>query len=135
VRSWTIGAWEDKPAMTIWMDGRSHPGEYDLHTRSGFTTGRWEGNTLVARTTHLKAGLLRRVGAPVSPVAVPPIGPPCITTFEGVDAGAGVPYYLPEKNPFVGELTTKYGIPRDAVLGMPERLYPEYRKKLSPPGR
>ena len=116
--------------MTIWMDGRPHPGEYDLHTRSGFTTGRWEGNTLVARTTHMKAGLLRRVGAPVSdratmttrlsrhgdilavlviiedpdylaepwllsktfqvsPVAVPPIGPPCITTFEGVDAGRG----------------------------------------------
>ena len=66
VRSWTIGAWEDKPIMTIWMDGRPHPSEYDLHTRSGFTTGRWEGTTLVARTTHMKEGLLRRVGAPVS---------------------------------------------------------------------
>ena len=176
VRSWTIGAWEDKPSMTIWMDGRPHPTEYDLHTRSGFTTGRWEGNTLVARTTHLKAGQLRRVGAPVgdratmttrfsrhgdilavlviiedadhlaepwlisktfqvSPFAVPPIGPPCITTFEGVEAGASVPHYLPEKNPFVDEMTKKYGVPRDAVIGVPETLYPEYRKKLAPPPR
>lgn len=68
-----------------------------------------------------------------SPVSVPPIGRPCISTFEGVDAGAGVPHYFPEKNPFVDELTTKYGVPRDAVIGMPETLYPEYRKKLPPP--
>jgi hypothetical protein len=63
--SYTIGAWEDKPAMTIWMDGRPHPSEYDLHTRSGFTTGRWEGSTLVARTTHMKAGFLKKIGAPI----------------------------------------------------------------------
>ncbi len=173
VRSWTIGAWEDKPIMTIWMDGRPHPSEYDLHTRSGFTTGRWEGTTLVARTTHMKEGLLRRVGAPVSdratmttrltrhgdflavlviiedpdylaepwlvsktfqvsPTAVPAIGPPCITTFEGVDPDAGVPHYLPEKNPFVDELTKKFGVPHDAIIGMPETLYPEYRKKFAP---
>jgi len=173
VQSWTIGAWEDKPSMTIWMDGRPHPSNYALHTRSGFTTGRWEGNTLVARTTHMKAGLLRRVGAPVSdratmttrlsrhgdilavlviiedpdylaepwlisktfqvsPVTVPPIGPPCISTFEGVDARASVPHYLPEKNPFVDEMTKQLGVPRDAVVGMPETLYPEYRKKLAP---
>ena len=172
VRSWTIGAWEDKPVMKIWMDGRPHPSEYDLHTRSGFTTGRWEGNTLVAHTTHMKAGLLRRVGAPVSdhatmttrlsrhadvlavlviiedpdylaeplllsktfqasPNAVPAIGPPCISTFEGVEPGASVPHFLPEKNPYVDEMTKKHGVPRDAVVGMPETLYPEYRKKMT----
>ena len=27
-------------------------------------------------------------------------------------------------------MTTKYHIPREAVLGQPETLYPEYRKKL-----
>ena len=142
-----------------------------MHTRSGFTTGRWEGTTLVARTTHMKEGLLRRVGAPVSdratmttrftrhgdflavlviiedpdylaepwlvsktfqvsPTTVPAIGPPCITTFEGVDPDAGVPHYLPEKNPFVDELTKRFGVPRDAIIGMPETIYPEYRKKL-----
>jgi hypothetical protein len=173
VRSWTIGAWEDKPIMTIWMDGRPHPSEHDLHTRSGFTTGRWEGTTLVARTTHLKEGLLRRVGAPVSdraimttrftrhgdilavlviiedpdylaepwlvsktfqvsPTPIPAIGPPCISTFEGVDPDASVPHYLPEKNPFVDEMTKRYGVPRDAVIGLPETLYPEYRKKMTP---
>ena len=56
-----------RQAVDKHLDGRAaHPSEYDLHTRSGFTTGRWDGNTLVARTTHMKAGLLRRVGAPVS---------------------------------------------------------------------
>ncbi len=55
-------------------------------------------------------------------------GPPCVTTFEG---GTGeVPHYLPEKNPFVGEMTEKFGVPREAVLGFPETLYPEYRKKF-----
>ena len=32
----------------------------------GFTTGRWEGNTLVTTTTHMKASMIRRNGAPVS---------------------------------------------------------------------
>jgi hypothetical protein len=41
-----------------------------------------------------------------------------------------VPHYLPEKNPFVDEMTTKYHVPRDAALGVPETLYPEYRKKI-----
>ena len=41
-----------------------------------------------------------------------------------------MPHYVPEKNPFVDELTRLYGIPRDATLGGAETLYPEYRKKL-----
>jgi hypothetical protein len=40
------------------------------------------------------------------------------------------PHYLPEKNPFVNEMTTRFGVPREAVLGTPETLYPEYGKKL-----
>lgn len=173
VLSYTIGAWEDKPAMTIWMDGRPHPSEYDLHTRAGFTTGRWEGNALVARTTHMKAGFLKKIGAPssdratmttrfyrhgdvltvlaviedpvylaepwilsksfqVSPTPVSPIGPPCVTTFEGREVGESVPHYLPEKNPFVDEMTKRFSVPREAVLGVPETLYPEYRKKIAP---
>ncbi|MBI4263975.1 MAG: hypothetical protein HY657_06355 [Acidobacteria bacterium] len=47
---------------TIWMDGRPHPPEEAAHTWAGFSTGRWEGNTLVVRTTHLKQGWLRRNG-------------------------------------------------------------------------
>src|SRR5690242_14016165 len=66
VISYTIGAWEDRAPLTIWMDGRSHPSKYAEHTRSGFTTGRWEGNVLVANTTHMQAGFLRKTGAPSS---------------------------------------------------------------------
>jgi hypothetical protein len=51
---------------TIWMDGRPHPPEYALHTRGGFSTGRWAGNTLVVTTTHLKEAYLTRAGVPRS---------------------------------------------------------------------
>ncbi|MGH9148121.1 MAG: hypothetical protein ACRD1Q_15525, partial [Vicinamibacterales bacterium] len=44
----------------IWMDGRPHPPEYTAHTWQGFSTGRWEGDTLIVTTTHLKAGWIRR---------------------------------------------------------------------------
>jgi hypothetical protein len=168
VVSYTIGGWEDRAPLTIWMDGRPHPSKYAEHTRSGFTTGAWEGNTLVAYTTHMKAGFLRKTGAPSSDEAtmttrfyrygdimtvlavvedpiylaepwmlsksfqlsvapVSPIGPPCVTTYEA-SVGESVPHYPPEKNPFVDEMTVKYGVPRDAAIGKPETLYPEYRK-------
>lgn len=171
VISYTIGAWEDRPPLTIWMDGRPHPSKYAEHTRAGFTTGKWEGNTLVAYTTHMKAGFLRKTGAPSSDEAtmttrfyrygdiltvlaiiedpiylaepwmlsksfqmsvapVSPIGPPCVTAYEA-NTQETAPHYLPEKNPFVDEMTTRYGVPREAAIGTPETLYPEYRKKLS----
>jgi len=169
--SFTIGAWEDRTAMTIWMDGRPHPSEYAEHTRGGFTTGHWEGNTLVTDTTHMKAGFLRKNGVPSSDQAtltsrfyrhgdvltvlivvedpiyleepeivsksfvlsetpISPTGPPCVSTFEGRRPGESVPHFTPEKNPFVGELPKLYNLPEEAVLGYPETLYPEYRKKI-----
>jgi hypothetical protein len=64
--AWKIGAWEDRAETTIWMDGRPHPSANAPHEREGFTTGRWEGETLVAYTTHMKAGYIRRNGAPSS---------------------------------------------------------------------
>jgi hypothetical protein len=51
---------------TIWMDGRSHPGEYAPHTWQGFSTGTWNGSMLVVRTTHLKRFFHRRNGVPQS---------------------------------------------------------------------
>ena len=169
--SYTIGAWEDRAPMTIWMDGRPHPSPLAEHTRGGFTTGTWEGNTLVAYTTHMKAGFLRKNGPPssdratmtsrffrhgdiltilsviddpiylvephlisksfqVSVAPISPIGPPCVSGFEGRQVGESVPHFAPEKNPFVGELTRIFRIPREAVLGNVETLYPEYRKKI-----
>lgn len=47
---------------TIWMDGRPHPPKYMPHTWQGFSTGHWEGNVLVVRTTHVKAHWIRRNG-------------------------------------------------------------------------
>ena len=41
-----------------------------------------------------------------------------------------VPHYLPGQNPFMNEATERYNIPLEAVLGGPETMYPEYRKKI-----
>lgn len=57
----TTIAWMN-PSRVIWMDGRPHPGPEALHTWEGFSTGRWEGDTLVVDTTHLKTGYVRRNG-------------------------------------------------------------------------
>jgi hypothetical protein len=171
VISYTIGAWEDRAPITVWMDGRPRPSMYAEHTRGGFTTGRWEGDTLVTSTTHMKAGFLRKNGPPSSDRAsmtsrffrhgdlltvlvvvddpvyltephvftksfqiaaapVSPIGPPCISGFEGRQPGDSVPHFTPEQNPFVDEMTRLFNLPRAAVLGETETLYPEYRKKI-----
>jgi hypothetical protein len=168
--AWKIGAWEDRDATTIWMDGRPHPSKYAPHEKSGFTTGEWDGDTLVTYTTHMPAGYIRRNGSPSSdqatmtlhffrhgdyltvsgliddPVylsepymlsrsyqlstnAITPAAAPCIVGDEGVPENA-VPHYLPEKNPFIDELTKYYGIPREAILGGAETMYPEFRKKI-----
>lgn len=50
----------------IWMDGRPHPPAWAERTFRGFSTGRFVGNALVAQTTHLKKGWLRRNGTPSS---------------------------------------------------------------------
>lgn len=171
VISYVVGAWEDRAPLTIWMDGRPHPSQYAEHTRAGFTTGEWDGSTLVSYTTHMKTGFLRKTGAPSSDEAtvrmrflrhgvymtvfeiiedpfylaepwvlsrtfqssatpLSTTGPPCITTYEAT-ARETAPHYLPEKNPFVDEMTKKYGVPRDAALGKPETLYPEYKLKMA----
>jgi hypothetical protein len=48
--------------QTIWMDGRPHPPDYALHTWQGFSTGEWEGDTLLYTTTHLKESFIERNG-------------------------------------------------------------------------
>ena len=48
--------------QTIWMDGRPHPPDYALHTWAGFSTGEWEGDTLLYTTTHLKESFIERNG-------------------------------------------------------------------------
>ncbi len=64
--AWKIGAWEDLDTITIWMDGRPHPSPNAPYDTGGFTTGVWEDDVLVATTTRMKAGFLRRNGVPSS---------------------------------------------------------------------
>jgi len=47
---------------TIWMDGRPHPPAWAPHTWMGFSTGKWEGEVLTVKTTHIKTGWVRRNG-------------------------------------------------------------------------
>jgi hypothetical protein len=166
----TIGAWEDWNEMVIWMDGRPRPSEHALHTQAGFTIGRWEGGALAARTTHVKAGFIRKTGVPLTDqatidwrffrhgdvltvlmVATDPVyleepeivskgfrlsrtpldyRAGCVTGYEGREPGASVPHYAPDRNPFADEFVKLYHLPREAVLGYRETLYPEYRKKI-----
>jgi hypothetical protein len=168
--SYTIDAWEDWMEMTIWMDDRSRPSEHALHTQAGFTTGRWQGGALGARTTHLKAGFIRKTGVPLSDqatidwrffrhgdlltvlmVASDPVylaepeiisksfrlsktpldfRDPCVPGFEGREPGDGVPHFAPDQNPFLDEFMKLYNLPREAVLGYRDTLYPEYRKTI-----
>jgi len=64
--------------------------------------------------------LTPRVPAPCVPEAE-------VSTLQGDGA---VPHYLPGQNPFIDEMTKMYNIPREAVLGGAETMYPEYRKRL-----
>ena len=154
---------------TIWMDDRPHPPENAPHTFMGFSTGRWEGNTLTVYTTHIKQGWIRRNGLPQSDKAtliehfirhgdllthvsivtdpvyltepliktqnfrsVVPEGAnwlyPCDPVVEIDRPADSVPNYLPGENPFVREFADKYHLPRAAVLGGAETMYPEYKR-------
>jgi hypothetical protein len=66
VIAYHVGGTFRRADRTIWMDGRPHPSKYTPHTWAGFTTGEWQGSTLVTRTTHLKWGWVRRNGTPSS---------------------------------------------------------------------
>jgi hypothetical protein len=168
--SYTFDAWEDWMEMTVWMDDRPRPSAHALHTQAGFTTGRWEGGALSARTTHMKVGFIRKTGVPLSDeatidwrffrhgdlltvlmVARDPVyleepeiisksfrlsktpvdvRDPCVPGYEGREPGDGVPHIAPDQNPFLDEFMTLYNLPREAVLGYRETLYPEYRRKI-----
>jgi hypothetical protein len=67
ILAWRISSGgSDRAPITIWMDGRPHPSPYAPRAFSGFTTGRWQGDRLVARMTHMKRGIMRRNGVPLS---------------------------------------------------------------------
>jgi hypothetical protein len=45
--------------------------EVQVFQRRGRATGRWEGNVLVARTTHMQVNFLRKTGVPLSDQTTP----------------------------------------------------------------
>ena len=47
VIAWNLSGNVQKDIVTIWMDGRPHPSANAFHDFSGFTTGKWEGDTLI----------------------------------------------------------------------------------------
>lgn len=55
---------------TIWVDGRAHPSPYVEHTWDGFSTGTFIDSRLVVTTTHMKMGVLQKVGVYASPYSV-----------------------------------------------------------------
>jgi hypothetical protein len=56
---------QDNTPRRVWMDGRSPPPEQPL-TSMGFSTGKWEGSTLVIETTMLLPGWLDGSGYPMT---------------------------------------------------------------------
>jgi hypothetical protein len=56
---------QDNTPRRVWMDGRSPPREQPL-TSMGFSTGKWEGRTLVIETTMLSPGWLDGSGYAMS---------------------------------------------------------------------
>ena len=61
--------WLRSVDRSIYMDGRPHPSPNAPHTWAGFSAGKWDGDVLTIKTTHLKEGYLRRNGLPRSDVA------------------------------------------------------------------
>jgi hypothetical protein len=60
VIAWKIEGDYLRDTLTIWMDGRPEPSPNALSTAAGFSTGKWEGDTLTVRTTHVKTAWIRR---------------------------------------------------------------------------
>ena len=58
--------WLRSVDRAIYLDGREPPPPDALHTWAGFSVGRWEGDMLTIKVTHLKEGYLRRNGLPRS---------------------------------------------------------------------
>ena len=46
----------------VFMDGRPHPPADFPHSKLGFSTGKWEGTTLLVETTHLEAATITNNG-------------------------------------------------------------------------
>jgi hypothetical protein len=55
---------------------------------------------------------------------------PCSVDIEVERPAGEIPHYLPGSNPYLDEFAIKWGLPREAVRGGAETMYPEYMEKL-----
>lgn len=64
--------------------------------------------------------------------AVGPMSTACFPFVElpELDGTGKVPHLLPGTNPDINTQSRMHNLPQDAVLGFPETIYPEYRKKI-----
>ena len=112
--------WSD---FRVWMDARPHPPEYAAHTWSGFSTGKWEGGTLVFTTDHLKEGYLTRTGVTISEKATVTTR---VTRYGNVLTMVFIindPAYLTE--PYIRESSWAYD---------PQQMIPPFPCEPSPEG-
>jgi hypothetical protein len=134
--AWKILGWGDRDETMIWMDGRPHPSSLAPHSHGGFTTGQWEGDTLTGILEDPVYLAEPYVLTEIFRLTSNPNNFP-LTACEPIEElprlhenPAFVPHYRPGKHPAMNEMTERYNIPLEAVLGGPETMYPEYRKKL-----
>ncbi len=59
----------------------------------------------------------------------------CIPTVEIERPRDAAPYYLPGENPYLTEFADRLGLPREAVRGGSETMYPDYLKTIRSPGK
>ena len=60
---------------------------------------------------------------------------PCSIDVEVPRPEGEIPHYLPGSNPYLYEFATKHALPREAVRGGAETMYPEYEQKIRGGGR
>lgn len=101
----------------VWMDGRPHPPATALHTFTGYSTGHWDGDTLVVETTHMKNGWLRRNGTTTSERAKMTEWYQRFGDYMMVTTIIEDPVYLSE--PFVRTTEYELNVRPVAVLGYP----------------
>jgi hypothetical protein len=114
-------AWQE-PEQVIYMDDRPHPSENAPHKWSGFSTGHWEGNTLVYTTTHLKEAYLTRTGVPKSPKATVTTRIKRFGNYLTITFIINDPAYLTE--PYMREYSWVY-TPDQVIPPFPCEIIPE----------
>ncbi len=106
----------------IYTDGRPHPSANAAHKWSGFSTGHWEGNTLVYTTDHLKEAYLTRTGVPRSANATVTTRIKRYGNYLNITFIINDPAYLTE--PYIREYSWVY-TPDQVIAPFPCEIIPE----------